>query len=67
MDVQLPEAPTIYPWATKISNKKPEQALKTYDSQKNSLLILYFWNNKGKHRLIVSYTQKYITRTADKR
>ena len=31
----LPEAPTIYPRATKISNREPKWAPKTYDSLAN--------------------------------
>ena len=42
MGARLPEAPTIYPGATKISNREPEQAPKTYmyDSQAN-----FQWTN----------------------
>ena len=35
MSAQSPEVPTIYPQATKISNREPEQAPKTYDSEAN--------------------------------
>ena len=37
--VRLPEAPTIYPQATKISNREPERAAETYDFQANCLWI----------------------------
>ena len=33
MGAQSPEAPTIYPQATKISNKEPGGVPKAYDSQ----------------------------------
>ena len=33
--VSSPEAPTIWPRATKIANKEPEQAPETFDSQDN--------------------------------
>ena len=35
MSAQSPEVPTIYPQATKISNREAEQAPKTYDSEAN--------------------------------
>ena len=35
MSAQSPEVPTIYPQVTKISNREPEQAPKTYDSEAN--------------------------------
>ena len=35
MGVRVPEVPTICPRATKISNKEPKQAPKTFDSQAN--------------------------------
>ena len=37
--IRLPEAPTIYPQATKISNREPERAAETYDFQANCLWI----------------------------
>ena len=35
MGAQSPEVPTIYPQATKISNREPEWVPKTYDSEAN--------------------------------
>ena len=35
MGTWAPEAPTIYPRATKISNREPKRVPKTYDSQAN--------------------------------
>ena len=34
----MPKAPTIFPWATKISNREPEWPPKTYDSAHSTLL-----------------------------
>ena len=40
MGAQSPEAPTIYPQATKISNKEPGGVPKAYDSQAK-----FWWTN----------------------
>ena len=38
MGARSPEAPTVYPQATKISNRELEQVPKTYDSTHSTLL-----------------------------
>ena len=66
MSAQSPEVPTIYPQATKISNREPKQAPKTYDSEANfqwtsnkiSCSFRTLKKRKNVKRLVVSCRQK---------